>query len=822
MRIRNSWLNSPAVMRPPCHSLGVEALCATPTFSEIGDSERKFLSEARRATQRKVKQREKSAERREADTCAIEAIANTMVAMTEGPFVSLVECNRAEVAAGSGESAATVDRLWYDALWFAVIAGGGSLTPQLELKIATDALTSVEVVQARNEGRKPPYSNRQQNMVRLDNVRCEYLQKIENLPSPARLVQSGWDRVNIGYQWETAGRVGGATQADGQGKYLNQPFVEKGFRSNTVKGAILKRLVAATAKVGARRRGINDPKKIEKILCLHNVGKSYKEIATEVDESDSRVRAVVWNRDNGSVLRTGLTNDNRILHRYKRVALDQIHGNLRIDCKDVFRIDYDGDFEDVQALIDFISRRKVVPQVVVWVRDDARPGVVSHPHFIFMLPEGFGVWYGERIGSAMLEAVASAINADYGGDPGGLANIFDSKLPTSPHTDYICPETEHLLTLSELCKIYDVDLRNNLTRAARQQTVKKLVDAGVARPASMALYTLFCKRGWEIAQVWESTGVLLIDDGLDRAVFHEELVEALLEDAWIVAEMDKLDFRQRAGAEKALRSAARGVSEKYGRHRRCVNSRGFDVGAAEAETERAVAKVSQELTEACVDAVQIKTLTIRAARQAGQTYASKQRVLRTIRKICDHIGIVCDAGRDPTADEIAKSTGFGKRTVEKHWDAAVAQLAANRIVATAIRPVATPTKVTVETISRASANSPDADRPDANSSRVWGEPSIDNLKEIVASTPPPQMPPAASPVKLENLLPAPLMRLIDRLGPWNSTSSRRPPLGRNLLEFAKAGFTVYRPMAARQGRSPRARIGRGGKARKPADAMRFP
>jgi hypothetical protein len=80
----------------------------------------------------------------------------------------------------------------------------------------------------------------------------------------------------------------------------------------------------------------------------------------------------------------------------------------------------------------------------------------------------------------------------------------------------------------------------------------------------MNLYMLFWKRGWEMANLWELTGDLRIDAGLGRTLFHEEIVRALLEDRLVVPEFDKLDKHQRTGAEKALRSAARRVSGKYG------------------------------------------------------------------------------------------------------------------------------------------------------------------------------------------------------------------------------------------------------------------
>jgi hypothetical protein len=801
-------------MRPAHRGLGVEAVRATPTFSDLADTECDFLIEAAQVKQQRAKARERSAARHEADTSAIEAIANAMVEIADGDPGAIRNCNRDQVAAASEQPARTVDRLWRDAVWLAV-DGGGILTPERELKIACNALTSAQTVQARVDRSERPYSDRQKNIVRQDSKHREYLRKIADERSPRRLTQSAWERVNIGYPWEKAGRVGGATQLDGQGKYLNLPFVEPGFRSNTARGAILKRIAAATAKVGARRRGIRNPKTIQRILYLDGIGKSFMEIAAVVNESVNRVRAVVWNRVNDCVLRTGLTNDNRIAHQYKRVALDQIHGNLRSDCKDVFRaVDCDRDFEDVFQLMDFISKRKAKPQNVVWTKDDARPGVIQHPQFVFMLPQGSGVWYGERVGSAMLEAVAAAICDDYGGDPGGLANIFDTKLATSPHTRFICPETAYLPTLSELCQLYDVDLRNDLTRAARRQTVKRLVDAGVDKTTSMNLYTLFWKRGWETANLWELTGDLRIDAGLDRTLFHEEIVGALLEDRFVVAEFDKLDDRQRAGAEKALRSAARSVSEKYGRNRRLVSGRGYDTGAAETETEHAVAEALKEAAKTCrdADADEIKKVAVHAAQQAGQEYARKQRVMRNTRKISDHIGLACDAGREPTAKEIAESAGLDKRTVEKHWDAAVALLAANRIVSAVMRPVETPSETPKEPIAAARANS----------SRVRGVSGIDSPEETAANTQPVEIPASGEPVMIESLLQAPLMRLVDRLKLGNPASGRAP-LGRNLLEFSRLGFTVYRSASGRQKRLARGRIGRGPvNVRKPAEPMRFP
>lgn len=468
------------------------------------------------------------------------------------------------------------------------------------------------------------------------------------------------------------------------------------------------------------------------------------------------------------------------MHRHKRVALDEIHGSLRTDCREIFRVEVDRDFADEQELLDFVAARKVPPQWIDWVRDDARPDVVPHPHFIFALPEKSGVWYDEAKSSSMLEAAAAAINADYGGDPGGLANIFDTKLPTSPHTKYISYSLDHLPTLSELCRILDVDLRNDLTRAARNQMVERMVESGIDQPRSQRFYTLAGKRAWEIATLWRESGRIKINASFDRARFHDDLLDAVLTDVYVADELATLRGSQRDTAEHAIRACVRRVAERYGKGSR-VNGRGFDVGAADAEAKRAGEAAVQAAAAAGLDEEQTRKNRIHAMQSAGQTYATGQRVERNRRRIADAIAAATDAGDEPTIKSIAETVGMDPRTVDKHWDSAVAQAAARRIVAVVTTPAAAPTNISsVRGMTVAGSQS---------ETRQPSNPDPENNSDPVETTV--QTVPA-----IENILSPPLMRLVNGLKPWNPSPGENGH-GRNLLEFARSGFTIHRPVDGR-------------------------
>lgn len=743
---------------------------------DLPDSEQGFIRAARQVTRLRERAREKSAERRQRDYRSIEMIANAMIELADGDVGGVRNVDRGEVATNSETSRKAVDRLWNDAVALAQ-DGGGRLTRDRDLRLAYAALAAPEVVQARIAGEEAPYSARQAHLVRSDTDLAEYHRRLSDEPNSHRYSQSARERIEDGYRWTEAGYVGGAHNERG-GKYFRDAFVEKGFRS--AEDPSLLRIVAATPKVGSRRRGISDREKIQRIVHLDEAGISYAEIADEVGETVSRVRGAIYAATHDTAFRSGLNNDRRFVHRHKRVALDEIHGSLRTDCKEIYRIEKDCVFADEQALLDFVATKKVPPQWITWVPDDEDPDAVKNPHFDFALPEKSGVWYDEAKSSAMLEAVAAAINADYGGDPGGLANIFDTKLPTSPHTRYINYSLDHLPTLSELCRILDVDLRNDLTRAARNQMVDRMVEAGIDQPRSQRFYTLAGKRAWEIATLWRETGRIKINGSFDRAGFLDDLLDAVLTDGYVADEMATLRGSQRETAEHAIRACVRRVAERYGRGRR-VNRRGFDVGAADAEARRAGEAAVQAAAAAGLDEEQTRKNRIHAMQSAGQTYASSQRVERNRRRIADAIAAATDAGEEPTVKTVSETVGMDPRTVEKHWDSAVAQAAARRIVAIVTTPAAEAANgssvrgVTVAG-SQSETSQPTDHGPENNP--VPDETTVQTVPAI------------------QNILSPPLLRLVNRLEPWNPRPGENGH-GRNLLEFCRSGFRIHRPADGR-------------------------
>ena len=78
----------------------------------MAEGEREFLIEAARVKQIRIKNSERYAKRRAADTLAIEAMANAMVEIADGDLDAVRGCYRVQVAAASEQSLKIVDRLW--------------------------------------------------------------------------------------------------------------------------------------------------------------------------------------------------------------------------------------------------------------------------------------------------------------------------------------------------------------------------------------------------------------------------------------------------------------------------------------------------------------------------------------------------------------------------------------------------------------------------------------------------------------------------------------------------------------------------------------
>jgi hypothetical protein len=774
-------------------------------FDDLPESEQAFVRASRQVSQRRRDARVRADERAERDQEAVQDIARAMFDLADGDASAIDSLDRAVVAAEADVELVgrRGDDLWTEAGWLARDVArrtaeaeeAGKSTDSIgfrvdykrDLRIAYEALASAAAVdkKACKAGAPLPYTRRQAQLVRAHEDREKYLSGLQDAPgkqrvvvwsdadrvvtAPIRFFQSGDDRFSPhgrGYVYDAEGYVGGSSTQPNGGTCFQRAFVEKGKRSS--KSAMTMRIVAATPKVGSRRRGIVDKDVLQRIEDLDNRGWSTARIAENIGETVSRVKGAIHaiRHKNDIRFHTGMHNDRRMVHRRKRDSLDQIHGNTRTDCREIIRADKDEIWESFAEFADWYNKLPIRPQKATWVRDDHYPERVTKPHLVWILPEGSGVWYDNKVGMALFNAAAAALTRMCGGDPGGLANTGDLKLPTSPHTVEIDIETEHLPTLSEIIKTLGADLKNDADRTMRAMSVEKMLDAGIDKKRSGALYSLLWKRAWEIALLWQSQRSLVIDESLDRRALAGDILDAMGDDEIVRREIDRLDGKAREAAEKAMSTAARNVAEKFGLGLR-ARSRGYDVGAAEI-------LVEQRIEEAVAKDPQVDRK--RVAQQAGQDYSRRQRVDRSIRRIADAMRTISADGKVPDEQSVQAITGQDIRTVMRHWDAAVALIAARQIVQHVI-------------------NVPEPDSvSSAFSSRVRGATVEDALSRTCDTIEQTTETPVNGPVTLENILSSPVMTLVRRLRPVDPSNNERTT-GRNLVEFCRSGVTVYRSQA---------------------------
>ncbi len=789
------------------------------------ESEQKFIVESRQATQKRVDSKIKSADRWADDKLDIEQLAYALLEAAGGEFDGIRGMPRGVVAAAADVSRRRTERLWHDAvgLAFDVVAvaaeksreakividaldlardGGGTLDYERDLRIATNAMVGIEATLARQGLCERPYSNRQAHIARRADERIAYFDRVRDEPGllrvnyrddqtvPFRYIQSAksrFDEDGEGYVFDVAAWVGGSSTQENGGTCFQRPFVEKLKRS--AQSPMTMRIVAATPKVRTRRRGISDKAKIQRIMYLADRGMDAKAIAAEVGEKESRVKGVIHASRNDTRLHSGPNNDRRFVHMKKRVALDQVHGNLRTDCREVIRGDKDQIFETWEEFAEFLRTLIVPPQQITYLRDDLFPERVTKPHLLWVLPAKKGVWYDNATGMAMFNGAAAALTVMAGCDIGGLANVGDIKLPTSPHNVAIDWSTEHLPDLSELCRVLEVDLKNGIDRVMRTQSVAQMFDAGIDLEQSGLIYTLGLKRGWEIAFLWKAARELRVDADLDRRQLGEDLHQALLEDAYILKVLNTLDGKKRAAAEKSLLTAARKVAESFGRGR-SAGSRGYDLGAAEGRVAKAVADIQAEISGMTDD--DRKKKEVEAAQSAGGKYAKKVQVDRTRRRISDAMAMIAADGTDPTVNLVRGVTQMDPRTIDRHWDAAVTLLAANAIGAVVM-----------------SHPSPDSTTapPTALCSGVWGVTEEGSLSEQPANPPETTGATSGERITLDTILSPPILRLVNRMRPWNPASGSAPP-GLGLLQFSRSGFTLCRSKLGFRAQSLRRQKGR--------------
>ncbi|MHC2576445.1 hypothetical protein ACVMHR_001184 [Bradyrhizobium diazoefficiens] len=779
-------------------------------LDDLPDSERDFSIESRKVVQRLADNRKQAAERRERDEADIESLANAMLDLGDCDPESFRDLPIASVAAMAEVDVKRAERLQRDAYWLArdlvtdePAKKAGESDYERNLRIATTALTSGVYRTRHLKAADKHYSPRQARLVDDHCRQEEYLRRMSDEPrAQSHIVerhdadgvvttrhQSARDRFDPGGRGYvgSAGYVGGSSTQENGGTVWQNEFVEKGKRTET--SVLTQRYNAATPKPpGKRRKGISSKKVLQCIAYLDGIGKTPEEIAADdlVNETVSRVKGALHRLRNDTRHWTGDNNDRRAVHMKKWVALDQIHGNTRTDCREIIRGDKDEIFESFHDFMEFINTLPVPPQQAVWPRDDQFPERVTKPHLLWYLPADRGVWYDESTGMAMFEAVAAALTVMAGCDIGGLANVGDCKQPTSPRNVCIDIETQHLPDLSELCKILDVDLKQNLAVTMRQQSVASMVASGISETQSGAIYSLAWKRGIELCGLWERLNQLRVDADLDRRRLGVEVCDALLEDRFMADQLRTLRASALTAAENSIRVAAKKVAESYGRGLR-ASSRGYDLRAAEAEVKKAVADVrataSSDLTSA-----ELKKLEVHAAQSAGQVYCNRTQVERSVRRIADAMLEISKTGAVPDDKAVTKLSGMDIRTVRNRWDAAVALNAANAIVAVVFdAPPTVPEPVehadTTTATDRAKCSSVRGVTATGSPGAKPGQPGDQLSDAIPAAT--------GETLTLETTIPAILRTLVDGLRPWNPASGA-PQTGRALLEFCRPGFRIYR------------------------------
>lgn len=812
---------SPAnAAKPPVRVL---TPCIHAQLADLPDSEHQFYLDARRQVRRLEQDRKKAAERRARDDLAIESLADAMVDLGDFDLAAFGVLQIADIATAAEVEVRQAARLRRDAYWLACdnvethrLRGLNQRTPaeeielsrrnsettyERDLRIATVALTSGLVKTKHLKAGEKHYSPRQATIIREHCRLEEYLRRMadESRDQSHVLTRHDSDRVVItrhqsasdrfdehgrGYVGE-AGYVGGSSTQENGGTCWQGEFVEKGKRSST--SVMTQRYLGITARApGKRRKGISSKKVVQRIQYLDGIGKTPKEIAVDLGERVSRVKGALHALQNDTRHWTGDNNDRRHVHLKKWASLDQIHGNTRTDCREIIRGDKDHIFESVQEFHDYLNSLLVPPQQYTYVWDDRYPERVTRPHLLWWLPAGKGVWYDEPTGMAMFEGAAAALTIMAGCDIGGLANVGDVKQPTSPRVVARDWQTEKLLDLSELCKILNVDLKQNLVVTMRSQSVAQMKAAGISETTSGAIYTLAGKRGFELCLLWEGTGELRVDAHLDRRVLGEQITEYLLNDRFMLDELSKLRASARDAAENSIGVAAKKVAESFGKGRR-ASSRGYDLRAAEAEVAEKVAEAVR-LAPADMTADDLKKKMISAAQSAGQAYCNRTQIQRSVRRISDAMLEISKTGVVPDQQAVRKLTGMHRKTVSTHWDAAVSLNGANAIVAHIMdAPTTVPEP---ENPSDTTPAAPPAKCSGVRGVTTYGSPQAqprqpsDEPSEAVPAD-------AGEALTLSDVIPPAMRPLVDALRPWNPAHSS-PQTGRAMLEFCRPGARLYR------------------------------
>lgn len=428
----------------------------------------------------------------------------------------------------------------------------------------------------------------------------------------------------------------------------------------------------------------------------------------------------------------------------KIVGLDEPYMFFGERCKDMWRVDIDRVFEDVDDLRRWLrdlhasGALPFLPHVADWIRDDRRRSKVINPHLFFLLPEGSAVWNNASHHRLLNQVIASLTEA-LGGDPGGLANPFHGKNPLSVHCDYEIVNDTSFPTLSEYAS--GLRLTHDTVRMARKLAREQMQSAGFDADVSNTYFSRVSAIANDAAKALYRAGFRIGDAAAFEASIETVTVESLAD------EISAPTASQREAVEKLARSCARWAAANFNPAK--LDKPGRDVGAA------------AHLMNPDDDA------TTRMAK--GGAYAAARRSERNGAVISSAIRKALQAGvAEPTFRQIADATGYALNTVKKHWISAytraVAILSVQHLVK-GVNPSLPPVRPSLKTLSMA------ADERELP--MAWRNPDITDR------------------IRVNRLRRNRDLRRSGRTIMPNE--SIRPPVGANIIDFLSAGqVTMHR------------------------------
>ncbi|MGA7996537.1 MAG: hypothetical protein WCA28_16745 [Bradyrhizobium sp.] len=356
----------------------------------------------------------------------------------------------------------------------------------------------------------------------------------------------------------------------------------------------------------------------------------------------------------------GPAKDNRRIYRRKWEALLQAHIELRTDCVDVVRIDIDRDFGSVETLIEALKSCNLpcMPHVAVWKVKD---GEACRPHLLFFLPEGWGVWYDARQ-RRMLAATAAGITERLqaiGADPGGMANLHDTKNPKSPDCDFRILNDTHLPKLKE----YLAHLRMSVEPVvlAKRMALMQLRAADFDNDQSNDLWTWAQQATWDTGKLIDMrglSGLSSVPTPDEQVYFKYKIIDHLTPEA------EKIYDLTRAATKRAVLKVLEQTAWYVATHIRKGEPgvrRGRRIGAASHLVEQRLSEGTERT----------KAEAITAAQSAGGAFSSMNRRARSLDEISKAVVAIMVTGGRVTQAAIVRATGKSERTVRTYWPAAL-------------------------------------------------------------------------------------------------------------------------------------------------------